>query len=244
MADKLGFRLLLVDDDSSFRNDQVEILTKDPDVGDFRISSLRNVRDPARALELLKEWKPDISLIDNHYFPLTDNEPVMTGSDLAKKMRELGIKSPIIIISSKMKEGSHVAGAIDGGANDYLRMPFSDSELRATLNARLRDYLESENVTLRFGGFEFLPGKELLMRGGKVHERLTAMESKILKYLFLATGQTVDRSELLEKVWGYNSKVTTHTLETHVYRLRQKFEPIAKTPRYLITSNGGYRLRV
>jgi len=72
--------------------------------------------------------------------------------------------------------------------------------------------------------------------------RLTEKETNILKYLYRAGGKPVAREELLEEVWGYNSGVTTHTLETHVYRLRQKIEPERGTATLLMTEPGGYRL--
>jgi DNA-binding response OmpR family regulator len=72
--------------------------------------------------------------------------------------------------------------------------------------------------------------------------RLTDKETNILKYLYRAGGKVISREELLTEVWGYNAGVTTHTLETHVYRLRQKIEPDPTGPKILITEAGGYRL--
>ena len=215
----------------------VEVFEIDPDLDEFRISCLRSVHDAESALGLFDEWKPDIALIDNFL-------PGITGSELGKKMRDSGINCPIIIMSSKMTEERHVADGLRRGANEYVAKPFGATEIRAKLNARLRDYMKSEDVILRFGEFEFHPGQGVLVHGEKGTEKLTAMESKILKYLFLARGETVERRELLEKIWGYNPRVDTHTLETHVYRLRQKIEPNSRNPQFLVTSDGGYRLDV
>ena len=73
--------------------------------------------------------------------------------------------------------------------------------------------------------------------------RLTEKETNILKYLYRAGGKPVARDELLAEVWGYNAAVTTHTLETHIYRLRQKVEPDPAHARLLLTDAGGYRLQ-
>ena len=73
--------------------------------------------------------------------------------------------------------------------------------------------------------------------------RLTEKETNILKYLYRAQGKPVARDELLSEVWGYNATVTTHTLETHIYRLRQKVEPDPANARLLLTDAGGYRLQ-
>jgi DNA-binding response OmpR family regulator len=72
--------------------------------------------------------------------------------------------------------------------------------------------------------------------------RLTEKETAILKYLYRAGEKTIGRAILLNEVWGYNSGVTTHTLETHVYRLRQKIERDPAKAEILITEPGGYRL--
>jgi DNA-binding response OmpR family regulator len=79
-----------------------------------------------------------------------------------------------------------------------------------------------------------------MSKGKKI--RLTDKETNILKYLYRAGGKVVSREELLTEVWGYNAGVTTHTLETHVYRLRQKIEP-DPSARLLMTEAGGYRLK-
>ena len=72
--------------------------------------------------------------------------------------------------------------------------------------------------------------------------RLTEKETNILKYLYRAPEGVVPRDVLLHEVWGYNAGVTTHTLETHIYRLRQKIEPEPSNARLLVTESGGYRL--
>ena len=82
----------------------------------------------------------------------------------------------------------------------------------------------------------------MLVDGNQKKIRLTEKETNILKYLYRAGAKAVSREELLAEVWGYNAGVTTHTLETHVYRLRQKIEPDPGNARLLLTEAGGYRL--
>src|SRR5262245_60373327 len=92
------------------------------------------------------------------------------------------------------------------------------------------------------GSYTFRPSSKILLnqKGNKV--RLTEKETAILRYLYRADQRPVSRETLLQEVWGYNSGVTTHTLETHIYRLRQKFENDAATPAILVTEAGGYKL--
>jgi DNA-binding response OmpR family regulator len=92
------------------------------------------------------------------------------------------------------------------------------------------------------GPYMFRPSSKLLLtpKGGKV--RLTEKETAILRYLYRAGQKSVSRETLLQEVWGYNSGVTTHTLETHIYRLRQKVEKDAAAPQILVTEAGGYKL--
>ena len=101
----------------------------------------------------------------------------------------------------------------------------------------------SEDAVFSVGPYTFRPAKKLL------HEpinnrriRLTGKESAILKFLYRSDSRPVDRQILLHEVWGYNPAVTTHTLETHIYRLRQKMERHPRNPVLLLTENGGYRL--
>jgi DNA-binding response OmpR family regulator len=91
----------------------------------------------------------------------------------------------------------------------------------------------------------FRPSAKLLQEPGRSRKiRLTDKETGILKFLFRAGGQATSRQRLLHEVWGYNSAVTTHTLETHIYRLRQKIEAIPAVPTLLLTTDGGYKLNL
>src|ERR1700687_4611507 len=134
---------------------------------------------------------------------------------------------------------------IDGreaGANDSVPKPFRFAVLLARIRAQLRQHEASEDAVFTIGPYTFRPSSKLLLspKGSKV--RLTEKETAILRYLYRAGQKPVSRETLLQEVWGYNSGVTTHTLETHIYRLRQKVEKDAAVPSILVTEAGGYKL--
>jgi DNA-binding response OmpR family regulator len=114
--------------------------------------------------------------------------------------------------------------------------------LLARIRAHLRQHEQTEDATFAIGRYQFRPSSKLLIdeRGSKV--RLTEKETAILKFLYRAGERPISRDVLLHEVWGYNSGVTTHTLETHIYRLRQKIEKDPSTAELLVTEAGGYKL--
>ena len=106
----------------------------------------------------------------------------------------------------------------------------------------LQQYEQSEDAILRFGPYMFNPASKLLLTKQDELIRLTEKETNILKFLYQAKERVVQRDTLLHEVWGYNAGVTTHTLETHIYRLRQKIETDPSSASFLVTEDGGYRL--
>ena len=136
-----------------------------------------------------------------------------------------------------------VVRGLDSGANDYISKPFRLAELLARLRAQLRIFENSEDAVFKIGPFIFRPSAKQLVEPAKNRRiRLTEKEAAILKFLYRAGPKPVARQVLLNEVWGYNAAVTTHTLETHIYRLRQKIEPDPSNSRLLLTEGGGYRL--
>jgi DNA-binding response OmpR family regulator len=131
---------------------------------------------------------------------------------------------------------------LDSGANDYVTKPFRFAVLLARIRAQLRQHETSEDVVFTIGPYAFRPRSKLLLnsKGSKV--RLSEKESSILRYLYGDGQRAVPRETLLREVWGYNSEITTHTVETHIYRLRQKIEQNAAAPAILLTEAGGYKL--
>jgi DNA-binding response OmpR family regulator len=144
------------------------------------------------------------------------------GESLAQELRGKG--KPVLLLS-------------EADSADSLAKPFRLAALLARLSAQLGP--DGEDRALRIGPYLFRPGAKLLMGARKI--RLTEKETNILKFLHDA-GRTVPRETLLHEVWGYSPAVTTHTLETHIYRLRRKIEENPGQARILVTEEGGYRL--
>jgi DNA-binding response OmpR family regulator len=149
----------------------------------------------------------------------------------------------VIMLTAAASDADTVQG-LDAGADDYVTKPFRFAVLLARIRAQLRSHEQSEHAVFRIGPYEFRPAQKLLIDEKQRKIRLTEKEANILKYLYRAGEKPVSREELLTQVWGYNAGVTTHTLETHIYRLRQKIEPEAGGARLLLTDTGGYRLAV
>ncbi|MEM1409895.1 MAG: response regulator transcription factor, partial [Pseudomonadota bacterium] len=185
-----------------------------------------------------------IELVSNHQhidIVLLDVRlPDMDGFDICRSLRQTGFKSPIIMLTGADTDDDMIKG-LDSGANDYVTKPFKFSVLLARLRAHLRSHEQSEDAVFRIGPYDFKPAVKMLVDDDR-RIKLTEKESSILRYLYRAGGQPVSRDILLNEVWGYNSGVTTHTLETHVYRLRQKIEPRPGQNALLLTESGGYRL--
>lgn len=179
--------------------------------------------------------KPDIVILDVDL-------PDMDGRDACKLMRRHGVRSPIIMLTGQDTDADAILG-LDAGANDYVTKPFKFSVLMARVRAHLRTFEQSEDAVFKIGPYEFRPAAKLLIDENDRKVRLTEKETNILKYLYRAAGKPVSREELLSEVWGYNANVTTHTLETHIYRLRQKIENDPANARLLLTETGGYRLQ-
>jgi DNA-binding response OmpR family regulator len=158
-------------------------------------------------------------------------------------MRKNGFKSPIIMLTGADTDADTILG-LNAGANDYVTKPFKFAVLLARVRAHLRSHEQNEDAIFRIGPYEFRPAVKMLVTENDRRIRLTEKETSILKFLYRAGGKPVTRDVLLDEVWGYNSGVTTHTLETHVYRLRQKIEPDPSNARLLVTESGGYRLSV
>jgi hypothetical protein len=164
------------------------------------------------------------------------------GRDFCRQLRADGLKIPIIMLTGSDAEADVVHG-LDSGANDYIAKPFRLAELLARLRAQLRSFDSSEDVVFLIGPFVFRPAAKLLEIPDQQRRiKLTEKEAAILKFLYRAGAVAVARQTLLNEVWGYNAHVTTHTLETHIYRLRQKIETDPSMARLLVTEGGGYRL--
>ena len=188
----------------------------------------------ASALETAKSNSPDLVLMDVGL-------PDIDGRDAVKLLREGGFKAPVIMLTGHDTDADTIMG-LESGANDYVTKPFRFAVLLARIRAQLRQHEASEDAVFTIGPYAFRPGSKLLQNDKGVKVRLTEKETSILRFLYRAGQRPVSRETLLQEVWGYNSGVTTHTLETHIYRLRQKVELDAASPAILVTEAGGYKL--
>ena len=164
-------------------------------------------------------------------------------SNLCKNIRLEGVRSPIILVAEELGEDVAIA-ALDAGANDYVLKPFKINVLVAKIRSNIRQFEQSEFAILRFGRFSFKPGDKILLNNSSKEEvRLTDKETAIIKLLYLSGGEVVTRATLLEEVWGYNTTLTTHTLETHIYRIRQKVGNASSGQDFIATESEGYRMQ-
>jgi DNA-binding response OmpR family regulator len=222
-------RLLLVDDDKALRQSLAEQLRL---VESF---DCREADTGKAALEIAGKERFDAVLLDIGL-------PDMDGRDVCRLLRRLGVSAPIIMLTAADTDSDAILG-LDSGANDYITKPFRMGVLLARLRAQLRQHEQSEDAVFTIGPYSFRPSaKTLVDAGGKKKIHLTEKETAILKFLYRSGPRAVGRDTLLGEVWGYNAGVTTHTLETHVYRLRQKIERDPAQSEILVTEPGGYRL--
>jgi len=220
--------ILVIDDDEDLRSAVAEQIALEPDF---------QVIEAATGLEGVERAKtaaPDLILLDVDL-------PDINGREVCRRMRAEGVKTPIIMLTAATGDDDTIQG-LEAGADDYVAKPFRFNVLLARIRVQLRSHEQSENAVFHIGPYEFRPAQKLLLDPAKKKVRLTEKETNILKYLYRAGGKPVAREELLTEVWGYNAGVTTHTLETHIYRLRQKIEPEAAAAKLLLTEQGGYRL--
>ncbi len=167
--------------------------------------------------------------------------PDMDGREAVKLLRKGGFKGPIIMLTGNDSDADQILG-LDAGANDYVTKPFKFAVLLARMRAQLRQHEQSEDAVFAIGQYTFKPASKLLIDEAGSKIRLTEKETSILKYLYRQGEKVVTRDVLLHEVWGYNAGVTTHTLETHIYRLRQKIEKDPSNAELLVTETGGYKL--
>jgi len=223
--------ILIVEDDAALRATLAEQIGLE---GDFT----------ADEAESASEAEKKLASADAHYdaILLDIGLPDGDGRDFCAKLRRDGMRMPVIMLTGADAEQDVIRG-LDAGANDYIAKPFRLNELLARVRAQLRVFDNSEDAVFTIGPYMFRPSARLLLEPARNRKvRLTDKESNILKFLYRAGGRPVPRQILLNEVWGYNSAVTTHTLETHIYRLRQKIEPDPSRARLLLTEGGGYKL--
>jgi len=221
-------KILIIDDDAEQREALKEQLSLHEE---FDAVAAQNAREGIQAAKfgLIDLVIMDVSL------------PDIEGHNAVRILRKNGFKAPIIMLSGRTADSDAILG-LDSGANDYVTKPIRFGVLLARIRVQLRQHQASDDVIFTIGPYTFRPSSKLVLNQNGNKVRLTGMETSILRYLYRAGQHPVSRETLLREVWGYNSGVTTHTLETHIYRLRQKIELDAATPAILVTESRGYKL--
>jgi DNA-binding response OmpR family regulator len=222
-------RILIVDDDAALRQSLAEQLERH---GEFASAACETA---AAALEIAGRERFEAILLDVGL-------PDMDGRELCRALRRAGVSAPILMLTAADSESDTVEG-LDAGADDYVTKPFRLNVLLARLRAHLRQSAHRDDAVFAIGPYTFQPSAKLMTDASRRRKvRLTEKETAILRYLYHAGDRAIGRETLLGEVWGYNAGVTTHTLETHVYRLRQKIERDPAKAEILVTEPGGYRL--
>jgi DNA-binding response OmpR family regulator len=220
--------ILIVDDDTELREALLEQLELHEEFQSVAVDTA------SKGVQAAKPGQVDLVIMDVGL-------PDMDGREAVRIMRKNGFNAPIIMLTGNATDSDTILG-LESGANDYVTKPFRFAVLLARIRAQLRQHEASEDAIFTIGPYSFRPSSKLLITQKNSKVRLTEKETAILRYLYRAGQKAVSREILLQEVWGYNSGVTTHTLETHIYRLRQKIEKDAATPAILVTEAGGYKL--
>lgn len=221
-------KILIVDDDDTLREGLVEQLSL--------YEEFETGQEPTAAAGVQRARSEPIDLVI-----MDVGLPDMDGREAVKLLRKGGFKAPVIMLTAQDSESDTILG-LEAGANDYVTKPFRFAVLLARIRAQLRQHEQSEDAVFTVGRYTFRPSAKLMVDDGGGKVRLTEKETAILKYLYRAGQKVITRDVLLHEVWGYNSGVTTHTLETHIYRLRQKIERDPSRAELLVTESGGYKL--
>ena len=189
----------------------------------------------ATALAMSRSGRIDLMMVHSDL-------PDIEGSDLVARLRRRGVGTPIILITDSAAEDD-VVGGLDAGADDVMVRPMRQRELGARLRAHLRAGGARGETDLRIGPATFRPSSRTLIHPDVARPlKLTEKETALLLRLYRGDGRPVSRLTLLREVWGYSPETSSHTVETHIYRLRRKIEPTPRSVPLLISESGGYRL--
>jgi two-component system alkaline phosphatase synthesis response regulator PhoP len=192
---------------------------------------------------LAKEIAPDLMILDIML-------PGMSGLEICKRIRDEGMKIPVIMLTAKAEENDKVFG-LELGADDYMTKPFSVRELIARVKAHLRREAFATAAgagalpdEFKFGDIVVNLKRHEVTKAGE-HQDLTHREFLLLEYFIRHRGELLTRDRLLDDIWGYEVYPTTRTVDTHVRRLRKHIEPEPEKPRYIKTiHSAGYIFEV
>jgi DNA-binding response OmpR family regulator len=220
--------LLIVDDDAYLRATLRQQLAVEGFNDVFELGVVADLDN------VLSYANPDLILLDIQM-------PDGNGIDICQRLRRNGFAKPIVMLTAKGAEGDIVLG-LESGANDYITKPLRLGELIARIRTQLRQFRASDDARFEIGNLSFVPANKMLHENGSDRmQALTEKEATILKLLYRAFPNDVIKDELLAEVWGFQNGVSTHTLATHIYRLRQKISRLTKK-QLVLTVEKGYRL--
>jgi two-component system, OmpR family, alkaline phosphatase synthesis response regulator PhoP len=189
--------------------------------------------DGEQGVRMGKQGKWDLILLDLML-------PKMDGFDVCTELRHSGVSTPIIMLTARAQEAEKELG-LDAGADDYVTKPFSLRELRARIRAQLRRSMPKAERVVRFGDCEVDFDRAQLRRNGRPVE-ITAQELRLLSVFLQNRGRVLSRDQLIQAAWGQGMAITDRAVDTHVFNLRKKIEPVPSEPRFLVGVRGiGYR---
>jgi DNA-binding response OmpR family regulator len=221
-------RVLVVEDDDEI----AQVLQRSLRLEGYEV---KLAADGVRGLDEAHAFLPDIIVLDLGL-------PRLDGIDVARRLREDGDDTPILMLTARDALESRVEG-LDVGADDYLVKPFERQELLARMRALLRRRPPRGMAPLRVGDLTLNPDTHEVARGDRQID-LTQREFELLEYLMRNERLVISRQKLLDEVWGYDPFSITNTIEVFVSNLRRKLEAGGE-PRLLHTVRGaGYVLRV
>jgi len=221
-------RILVVDDDDFLRSVLLDQLRREG------VLYLEEADGAGKVAELVEQFEPDLILLDVQM-------PDGNGFDVCSQLRMNGFDRPIIMLTGQTEEGDVIEG-LDAGANDYIGKPMRIGELLARIRTQLRQFKASDAMRFTLGDLDFVPAnKSVTYRLNGTRVGLTEKETLILKTLVRARPDGVSKEQLLTEVGGFQPDLTTHTLETHIYRLRQKLRRV-EADKLVETTKTGYQL--
>ena len=221
---------------------KILLINNDKDLGEALVFQLP-LGEKYQVIEASGETSA-LAQINNNFCDLViinSQSSALKEYNLTKSLRLAGYKNPIIMLINQ-NSNLDIPDNQNHKADEYIIKPFRYPELLKSIETHLNRFKKSENTQYSIGNYTFKPNSKILESNKNRSIRLTEKENNILKFLYKNLGNTVSRETLLHEVWGYSSKVTTNTLETHIYRLRQKIEDNPSNACFLITEPGGYKL--
>ena len=207
------------------------------------ISTMR-VRSHASVAAVLADLStttkaPDLAVIE---LDLADEASCQAGYDLCLKLAHADTSSAVMLLS-RDGDAQHVVRGLAAGARDVVRLPFRTAEMAARIRVLARSQMRQSQATFEIGEYILKASDGLLYcRDFSRSVALTDKEVNIIRYLYQAEGSVVSKFDLLENVWNYSPHTDTHTLETHMYRLRLKFDALVPNMQPIETVGGGYRI--